>query len=138
MSDYRIEAAKRVMRARTDGILNPGAADHLTELVVKAFQNPVNVACENTAHTGSYCHACLAKYAEGIEALGASFADVLNVRSGSFVICPECGNKRCPKATWHGHVCTDSNAPGQAGSVYGLLHAGECNGCAGLSDDGGQ
>jgi phage terminase large subunit GpA-like protein len=33
-------------------------------------------------------------------------------------LCPECGNKRCPKATWHGAECTLSNEPGQAGSNY--------------------
>lgn len=34
------------------------------------------------------------------------------------VLCPDCGNKRCPKATNHRHVCTGSNEPGQPGSVY--------------------
>lgn len=29
--------------------------------------------------------------------------------------CPTCGNKRCPKATWHGHKCTGSNEPNQNG-----------------------
>lgn len=33
-------------------------------------------------------------------------------------LCTECGNKRCPKATNHENACTDSNEPGQAGSVY--------------------
>ena len=30
------------------------------------------------------------------------------------IVCPECGNKRCPKAAWHGYKCTGSNEPGQA------------------------
>lgn len=34
------------------------------------------------------------------------------------VICPDCGNKRCPKATFHVNLCTKSNEPGQKGSVY--------------------
>ena len=34
------------------------------------------------------------------------------------VVCPECGNKRCPKATHHDHECTGSNEPGQPGSNY--------------------
>lgn len=34
------------------------------------------------------------------------------------VLCPECGNKRCPKATDHRLACTGSNEPGQPGSVY--------------------
>jgi hypothetical protein len=36
-------------------------------------------------------------------------------------VCPECGNKRCPKATWHEEACTHSNEPGQLGSSYGTL-----------------
>lgn len=35
-----------------------------------------------------------------------------------FVVCPECGNKRCPKATSHLNACTNSNAPGQPGSSW--------------------
>lgn len=34
------------------------------------------------------------------------------------VLCPECGNKRCPKATKHSLECTHSNEPGQRGSIY--------------------
>ena len=36
----------------------------------------------------------------------------------TFIVCPDCGNKRCPKATDHTLVCTDSNEPGQQGSRY--------------------
>ncbi|MDA8498751.1 hypothetical protein [Citrobacter sp. Igbk 17] len=35
-----------------------------------------------------------------------------------FVVCPECGNKRCPHANDHNNACTGSNEPGQAGSAY--------------------
>lgn len=35
------------------------------------------------------------------------------------IVCRECGCKRCPKATYHGHDCTRSNEPGQSLSVYG-------------------
>ena len=34
------------------------------------------------------------------------------------VLCPICGNKRCPKATDHRNTCTWSNEPGQPGSAY--------------------
>ena len=34
------------------------------------------------------------------------------------VVCPECENKRCPKATDHMLECTGSNEPGQEGSIY--------------------
>lgn len=34
------------------------------------------------------------------------------------VLCPDCGNKRCPKASDHSLACTESNDSGQSGSVY--------------------
>jgi hypothetical protein len=34
------------------------------------------------------------------------------------IVCPECGNKRCPNATDHIYKCTNSNEPGQRGSRY--------------------
>lgn len=35
-----------------------------------------------------------------------------------FVVCPDCGNKRCPRANDHKNSCTGSNEPGQEGSAY--------------------
>ncbi|MDM8056565.1 hypothetical protein [Klebsiella aerogenes] len=35
-----------------------------------------------------------------------------------FVVCPDCGNKRCPRANDHRNSCTWSNEPGQEGSAY--------------------
>jgi hypothetical protein len=34
------------------------------------------------------------------------------------ILCPTCGNKRCPHATDHRHACTGSNDTGQVGSAY--------------------
>ena len=34
------------------------------------------------------------------------------------VVCPDCGNKRCPRATNHELECSGSNKPGQEGSMY--------------------
>lgn len=34
------------------------------------------------------------------------------------ILCPECGNKRCPRASDHDLSCSGSNDPGQPGSVY--------------------
>lgn len=34
------------------------------------------------------------------------------------VVCPDCGNKRCPKANDHRNACTNSNDTGQPGSAY--------------------
>lgn len=36
----------------------------------------------------------------------------------TMIVCPTCGNKRCPKASDHDLPCTNSNEPGQPGSVY--------------------
>ncbi|EPV9506767.1 hypothetical protein ACWA9T_001922 [Klebsiella pneumoniae] len=35
-----------------------------------------------------------------------------------FVVCPDCGNKRCPRANDHRNACTGSNEPGQEGCAY--------------------
>lgn len=34
------------------------------------------------------------------------------------ILCPICGNKRCPHATDHNNACTNSNEPNQTGSRY--------------------
>lgn len=31
------------------------------------------------------------------------------------IVCPNCGNKRCPRAEWHGFACSGSNETGQVG-----------------------
>ena len=33
-------------------------------------------------------------------------------------LCPNCGNKRCPRASNHNNPCTNSNEPNQEGSIY--------------------
>lgn len=38
--------------------------------------------------------------------------------SWPMIVCRNCGNKRCPKATDHRSDCTGSNEPGQTGSRY--------------------
>lgn len=35
-----------------------------------------------------------------------------------FIVCPDCGNKRCPRAMHHDNECTNSNEPGQPGSRF--------------------
>jgi hypothetical protein len=42
----------------------------------------------------------------------------LPVTAYTFIVCPECGNKRCPHATDHNLACTNSNESGQPGSRY--------------------
>ena len=38
--------------------------------------------------------------------------------SNRMALCPDCGNKRCPKANDHRNACTGSNDVGQPGSAY--------------------
>lgn len=46
---------------------------------------------------------------------------IMNPINMPLIVCKECGNKRCPKATNCKNKCTDSNEPNQEGSVYGGL-----------------
>lgn len=61
------------------------------------------------------CRQCLRDRNEGTEIAAGVF---ISAEVQRMVLCPTCGNKRCPHATDHRHVCTGSNEPGQAGSAY--------------------
>jgi len=52
--------------------------------------------------TGCWCHTCRP----------VAMTDM------RLVVCPTCGNKRCPHANDHRNACTGSNEPGQEGSAY--------------------
>ena len=54
------------------------------------------------------CHACLV----GVTEHG------LPITFQRMILCPDCGNKRCPKASNHRYQCTESNEPNQRGSIY--------------------
>lgn len=61
-----------------------------------------------------YCHTCTAK--RRAQTSPSEFAkDAMRLQ---MVLCPVCGNKRCPRASDHNLVCTGSNEPNQTGSVY--------------------
>lgn len=59
--------------------------------------------CDKFKGNSCDCHACADKRGHG---------------SRIYVLCPTCGNKRCPKASNHELECSGSNLPGQPGSVY--------------------
>lgn len=42
----------------------------------------------------------------------------VTMQDSRMVLCPTCGNKRCPRAYHHDHDCSGSNLPGQPGSAY--------------------
>lgn len=58
------------------------------------------------------CHKCLK---DKIMMVGGA---EVPVTSSVMILCPECGNKRCPKASNHSLPCTQSNECGQSGSIY--------------------
>jgi hypothetical protein len=60
---------------------------------------------------GCHCLQCEKEREDGLEVIPAWYSRM--------TVCAICGNKRCPHATDHRHACTNSNEPGQAGSVYG-------------------
>ena len=57
-----------------------------------------------------WCYNCLDNLLDTIT--------MLPVTASRFIVCPTCGNKRCPRATDHRLECSNSNEPGQPGSRY--------------------
>jgi hypothetical protein len=60
------------------------------------------------------CHRCIKEKNLGLQ---GPFG-FMPLSSSKMILCPRCGNKRCPKASDHELACTTSNSPGQPGSVY--------------------
>lgn len=52
------------------------------------------------------------------ECLNAPEYGLRNPANQYMIVCPGCGNKRCPRASDHRYACTGSNEPGQFGSRY--------------------
>ena len=59
------------------------------------------------------CHRCVRE-----KRLESPLYPGIPVDNLSIIVCPICGHKRCPKASDHEMACTNSNDPGQPGSVY--------------------
>lgn len=57
-----------------------------------------------------YCYNCNKNYTEP--------GQIIPYVMTRMILCPECGNKRCPHSTDHNLKCTNSNDPGQPGSRY--------------------
>ncbi|AYN94406.1 hypothetical protein EAW52_10770 [Pseudomonas sp. LTJR-52] len=60
------------------------------------------------------CHKCTAD----LETVIPGTKIVLKGMVDRMILCPSCGNKRCPKASDHELECAGSNEAGQKGSVY--------------------
>lgn len=59
------------------------------------------------------CHACIEEHN-----ICAPHMPGWKLSSIAMILCPTCGNKRCPHASDHRLACTGSNDSGQKGSVY--------------------
>ncbi len=100
-------------------------SDRLKTLVDALFSIPVRqydqAALSPTPATGRgsdcTCRACWSERNGGRHAISTVDA-LVNPIGMPFIVCETCGNKRCPHATNHRHPCTNSNEPGQEGSVY--------------------
>ena len=101
-----LNAAEQVNHALTWGVANAGAYR-----LMDAAYHADAAEVERATRCGG-CQTCLAD-------VPAHPGSWLTVPMTRMILCPECGNKRCPKASDHRLDCTGSNEPGQAGSVYG-------------------
>ena len=70
--------------------------------------------CPVHGHPVTYCHSCY-------DCLNKPELGMRNPVLSRFIVCPYCGNKRCPKGTNHANACTGSNEEDQPGSRYGGL-----------------
>lgn len=52
-----------------------------------------------------------------VDGCDCSYCRPITLKDMRFVVCPECHNKRCPKAQYHGFKCTNSNEVNQVGEL---------------------
>lgn len=64
------------------------------------------------------CKIALGRSCECYKCLNDPSLGIRNPVLQRMVLCAVCGNKRCPRATWHENECTGSNEPGQPESRY--------------------
>lgn len=77
---------------------------------------PVSPSSQDPAGAGApacWCQTCQVAYGETLSAI-----DRIRLLGKRMIVCPDCGNKRCPKANFHGNACTNSNVVGQKGSSW--------------------
>lgn len=67
-----------------------------------------------------WCYECLKDIPVHVPSMSNEMTVKMTIPMVRFIVCPECGNKRCPRATDHRFACTDSNDTGQIGSRYGI------------------
>ena len=89
--------------------------DFIFELPTKA--NTDVVMEPKTQPNRCLCRRCQEERKEGIT-VSLTGHDITQIGFSGMILCELCGNKRCPHATDHRHACTNSNKPGQTGSIF--------------------
>lgn len=97
-----------------------GQAVSPTPTMVNQLDSPYAVAAggadgEALPAEDCWCAECDETRRKAALDAGGSFSAYI---SRCMILCPECGNKRCPRATSHDNACTGSNEPNQPGSAY--------------------
>jgi len=113
----------------------------LEQAITQPEQEPVWCGCGDgiVADDGAKCGVCVMQLQNQIERLKAQpeqdpvgcechrcikekdlreWFGLWPLSATKMILCPECGNKRCPKASDHRLACTGSNDVGQEGSIY--------------------
>ena len=85
----------------------PPARDTAAEIRARCGASELKIVARGDK-TGCQCRRCIDERRE-------SFDGVFPKTSQIMILCPTCGNKRCPHAKWHGFKCTNSNKVGQVG-----------------------
>ena len=116
--DRLIEAwDSTVLPTHRDGMMQERMEDLRAELAKPVEPQKTDVYAE-----GGYAQAWNLSYAKGKEQASSQCwcekCRPIVPSDMRMVLCPDCGNKRCPKATDHRNPCTGSNKPGQPGSSY--------------------
>lgn len=102
--EKRLLAVEVINAARRRGELEPG----LTLLV-----SPTAISSPPTAPSAMWATAAMPMSTAPCGCHACAPPKLIGRR---MILCPKCGNKRCPKATHHDNACTNSNEPGQPGS----------------------
>lgn len=131
-----VEEIKAGLRAAFANVTAPPAPVSVPDEVLKRllpdaekaefwFEHDGKILFEGVKFNNAVFEACRAAMLQGVDSNSPVIPDcwcrtcrpvVLN--DMRFVVCPDCGNKRCPRANDHKNSCTGSNEPGQEGSAY--------------------
>lgn len=103
---HLIDASRRMCELVTEGAALSGKRAHVVIAEIRAIAEWQR-RCKEWVPPADKCDACWACIP----------SDLLR-EVPRFIVCPTCGNKRCPRATDHRNECSGSNEAGQEGSRY--------------------